>query len=308
LPPGPEAAQFAQAFREHGGAPDDVAFLKALVADLVRRGIADPKHVYLAGYSAGGVMTLRMVCTGEPSFAAIALIASSMPEATGAICRPAKPLPLLMIVGTADTVMPYHGSAVSAPDPRTRYRVWSAERVAAYFRKHNGCGEPVEKSVLPGPNPFTVEVERSTGCAGGRVDFYRIVGGGHNTLPQTPSAAQLFVDFFRKNPPAVAAATPARLAPPATSSPATAAAPPPAPSHPHPTPALNSDYEEGFERALAQFRKAPPTASGDGPPPPASQPAPALTSDYEDSFERALTGFRRSPPPVPSPVPSAPRP
>ena len=32
LPPGKEQAQLAQAFQQHGGAPDDVAFLKALAA------------------------------------------------------------------------------------------------------------------------------------------------------------------------------------------------------------------------------------------------------------------------------------
>jgi polyhydroxybutyrate depolymerase len=73
-------------FQQHGGAPDDVAFLKALVADFVRRGISHPKQVYLAGTSAGGIMTLRMVCTGDGTFAAIALLAASMPEPTGADC------------------------------------------------------------------------------------------------------------------------------------------------------------------------------------------------------------------------------
>ena len=28
LPPGSELAEFVEAFREHGGAPDDIAFLK----------------------------------------------------------------------------------------------------------------------------------------------------------------------------------------------------------------------------------------------------------------------------------------
>jgi polyhydroxybutyrate depolymerase len=86
LPPGKESAQFVQVFQQHGSAPDDVAFLKALVADLVRRGISHPKQVYLAGTSAGGIMTLRMVCMGDGTFAAIALLAASMPEPTGADC------------------------------------------------------------------------------------------------------------------------------------------------------------------------------------------------------------------------------
>jgi polyhydroxybutyrate depolymerase len=49
FPPGTEPALYTERNREFGGTPDDVAFLKALVADLVRRGISDPKRIYLAG-------------------------------------------------------------------------------------------------------------------------------------------------------------------------------------------------------------------------------------------------------------------
>ena len=199
LPPGKESAQFVEVFQQHGGAPDDVAFLKALVADLVRRGISDPKQVYLAGISAGGIMTLRMVCMGDGTFAAIALLVASMPEPTGADCRLPTPLPVLMINGTADNVMPYGGGLGILPNSNVRgvYSVWPAERLVAFFRQHNGCAEPAEKSVFPGQDPQKVEVERSTKCSGGPVHFYRVVGGEHNLRLQAPNASQLLLDFFR---------------------------------------------------------------------------------------------------------------
>jgi len=199
LPPGKEQAQLAEAFQQHGGAPDDIAFLKALVADLVQRGTADPKQVYLAGTSAGGVMTLRMACLGERTFAAIAVLVASMPDVTGAGCRPPSPLPVLMINGTADDVMPYGGGLGVLPNSTTRglYSVWSAERMAAFFRQHNGCTEPAEKSVAPGRYPLRVEVERSARCSGGPVHAHRVVGGGHDLRTQIPDIGQWFVDFFR---------------------------------------------------------------------------------------------------------------
>jgi uncharacterized caspase-like protein/predicted esterase len=93
FPPGKEPAQFVEGSREVGGIPDDVGFLKALVADLVRRGISDPKRIYLAGLSNGGFMTLRMICADAPLMAAAAVLVSGMLDLVGADCHPAKPVP-----------------------------------------------------------------------------------------------------------------------------------------------------------------------------------------------------------------------
>ena len=93
FPPGKESAKDVQFFQQHGGLPDDVGFLKILVADLVRRGLSDPKRIYISGLSLGGVMALRMACVDAGSFAAIGLLISAMSELTGANCQPAKPLP-----------------------------------------------------------------------------------------------------------------------------------------------------------------------------------------------------------------------
>jgi poly(3-hydroxybutyrate) depolymerase len=295
LPPGKESAQFVQVFREHGGVPDDVAFLKALVSDLVRRGISDPKRVYLAGVSAGGVMTLRMVCLGDGIFAAIALMAASMPDATGADCRLPAPLPVLMIHGTADNVMPYGGGFGQLPDGKGRgvYSVWPVERVVGFFRQHNGCAAPAEKSVLPGSNLHKVEVERSSKCSGGRVAYYRIVGGGHNIRPQIPTASQLFLDFFRDS------AAPAVAATPGQPSVAGGAVVPPSTSRPALPPTSGTGYEDSYEQAFAEFPRAqlsyPPAVS---PPHQPSRPAPhpTLGSDYESSYEQALDAFRKTQP------------
>ncbi len=217
LPPSAEAQQLAQTFQQHGGPPDDVAFLRALVADLVQRGIADPRQIYLSGISAGGVMTLRMACLGERSFAAIAVLVASMPDVTGAVCNPAKPLPALMIHGTADDVMPYGGGLGVLPNSAIKgfYSVWAVERMAGFFRQHNGCVEAAEKSATSAQGPHRVEVERSTKCSGGPVQSYRVIGGGHDLRVQTPDVSQWFVDFFRGlSAPAAAPAVPATAPPP----------------------------------------------------------------------------------------------
>src|SRR5260221_8370366 len=46
--PGMESPQARETFRRAGGIPNDIGFLKSLVADLVRRGIAAPARIFIA--------------------------------------------------------------------------------------------------------------------------------------------------------------------------------------------------------------------------------------------------------------------
>jgi polyhydroxybutyrate depolymerase len=188
--PGKETAGFIEMSRQVGGIPDDVAFVKRVIADLVRRGIADPKRLYLAGSSNGGFMALRMMCVDAGSFAAIGLWISGMPETTAADCRPAKPIPVLMMKGTADKVVPHGGGLVANLLP-----VWPTDRLTQFLRQLNGCAGPAENSVMPGQQPQRIEIERSARCSGAPVVLYRIVGGEHVT-PPFRQAGEVLLDFF----------------------------------------------------------------------------------------------------------------
>ena len=189
LPPGRQTARYVQLFAPSGGVPDDVAFLKRLVGDLVGRGISDPKRIYLAGRSLGGAMTLRMACAEAPMFAAIALLISAMPEETGQDCHPAKPLPVLMVNVTADPMVPYGGGRVGqAGLPSGVTDVWPAERLLAFFRKLNGCSDAAEQAD---------GVQRWVKCAGGPVVFHRVVADKH-IVPPSLNAAALPIDLFRR--------------------------------------------------------------------------------------------------------------
>jgi polyhydroxybutyrate depolymerase len=206
FPPGQVPVQEVAFFQPHGGVPDDVSFIKLLIAELVKRGIADPNRIYLAGRSLGGVMTLRLACHDAQPFAAIGLVVSAMAEVTGANCRVAKSLPLVMLSGTADPVLPYAGGRSRRGD-----MLWPAERVVRSFRELNGCTEPADKSVMGGARPQPIEIEHSTRCRSGDVLFYRVVGGGH-----APPAdfGRLLLDFFldkapRATPPVAGQAAPA---------------------------------------------------------------------------------------------------
>jgi len=188
-PAGKEQAGFLRRSQQAGGLPDDVGFIQLLIADLVRRGISDPKRIYLAGSSNGGFMTLRMYCLNAEMFAAIGLLISGMPESTAAECDSPKPIPVLMIKGTADPTVPYDGGLVDNHLP-----VWPTQRLVEFLRQHNGCTESAVRLALPSQDSHQIEVELSSKCSDGPVVLYRIIGGGH-ALP--PNAGRLLLDFFR---------------------------------------------------------------------------------------------------------------
>lgn len=198
FPPGKEPPSYRQAFQNVGGIPDDALFLRTLIADLVRNGAADPKRIYLAGISAGGIMALRFVCADASSVAAIAVFIGAMPDSVGADCRPPRPLPVLMLSGTADPYLPFVGGPIKSADPRLRSdemgSVWSMERLAEFLRQHNGCGS-VDYSIFAA-EPERIEISRSQHCLGGPVVVYRVVGGGHR-VPESINAGRLVLDFFR---------------------------------------------------------------------------------------------------------------
>lgn len=183
--------EHAALIRSRGVPADDVAFVKALVTDLISRGISDPQRIYLAGFSNGGFMTLRMACEAADLFAAIGTIEANMPEAYGGDCHPAVPLPFIEFSGTADRGVPYGGGGRQGV-------LWPTERTAGFFRKLDGCSNISQQSRLPSPEPQAsgVTVIRWTDCAHAPVVLYRIEGGVHR-IPEPPFAGEALWSFFR---------------------------------------------------------------------------------------------------------------
>ena len=96
---------------------DDVGFIVALVAKFVGNGSADPKRIYITGLSNGGAMTMTMLCARADLFAAAASVIFNLTDDMAAACHPVKPVPMLMINGTADPLIPYGGGRGPAASP-----------------------------------------------------------------------------------------------------------------------------------------------------------------------------------------------
>jgi polyhydroxybutyrate depolymerase len=155
---------------------DDIGFFRAMIADLVGRGIADGKRVYATGFSLGALMTYTLACALPDQFAAIAPIASAMNEAQVEGCKPGHPIPVMMVNGTSDDVQLYDGYI------RPFGRLLSVPETTEYWRRINGCtGENAR--LLPHLNAHDstrASLVEWSGCkAETGVRLYRIENGGH---------------------------------------------------------------------------------------------------------------------------------
>jgi polyhydroxybutyrate depolymerase len=169
----PEERHLSQA---QAGA-DDVAFLTTLVNRYIDSGLADKQRIYVSGVSNGGAMAMTLACLRPQTFAAAGSVIMSMTETMLSLCQPQTHIPMLLMLGTADPIVPYGGN------PKKSKHFVSAEQTLAFWRKVNGCQD---KSALTSQLPdidlgdqSTVEKITSTCPVDTDVTFYRVNGGGH---------------------------------------------------------------------------------------------------------------------------------
>jgi polyhydroxybutyrate depolymerase len=169
---------------------DDVAFIAKLVEKLVTDGTADPKRVYVAGISNGGAMAMTLVCARADLFAAGASVIMNLNDEAAVTCHPSRPLPMLLMNGTADPLIPYEGGRGSSYFAAEGF--WSTEETFAFWRKLNGCEtDDAEVTELPdrAPADQSTVTRISSRCPEGHdVVLYRVNHGGHRMPGFSPDA------------------------------------------------------------------------------------------------------------------------
>lgn len=144
---------------------DDVGFVDAMLAELDARLCVDPRRVYATGFSNGGFLSHRLACERTDRIAAIAAVSGVMGMAS---CAPSRAIPVLQIHGTADTIVPYNGSAaLGFPSVATTVADWAGR---------NACvGTPVETFAQG-----DARCETRRDCRdGSEVALCTITAGGH---------------------------------------------------------------------------------------------------------------------------------
>ena len=172
---------------------DDAGFISTVIVRAMLSNHIDPTRVYLIGHSNGAMMALRFACERADEVAAVGAILGSIPEKIAPKCVPSRTLPLLLIAGTEDPLLPWDGGDVVIRDV-PRGRVISVPDTIALWRENNGCGDVPAVSELPDTDPgdgTTISLEASLDCdEQHEVRLYRVNGGGHR-WPGAPELGEL---------------------------------------------------------------------------------------------------------------------
>jgi polyhydroxybutyrate depolymerase len=159
---------------------DDVAFIAALIDKLSADYKIDPARVYATGISNGGFMSYKLACDLGDRIAAIAPVSATMPQAEAPTCKPARPLAVLDIHGTADPLVPYGGGEVQGGSGGAILSVADTIKMWAAI---DGCDAKPATSDVPDRDPrdgMRTHRDVYAHCKSGTdLVLYTVDGGGH---------------------------------------------------------------------------------------------------------------------------------
>ena len=185
--------------RVTGGA-DDVGFTAALIDRIASLYTVDPRRVFATGFSNGGQMSYLLAFALADRIAAIAPMSGGR-SAEG--LRPARPVPVLHIHGTDDTVYPFEGGLgshsigrvphVPIPEVIAEWVRFDEARPTAETELHQGWQIDRHRGLVP------VDLVLVDGMG------HQIAGGNDDHLPgQTlkhrPDSIARALEFFAAHP------------------------------------------------------------------------------------------------------------
>ena len=197
-----DAAQFVAAYPDglSGQFNDttDVAFARAIVADVQLVTKTDPKRTFAAGMSNGAIFCYKLAAEASDVFAAIAPVAGTM--LTEPVAPMAAKVSVMHFHGTADSYVPYNGGRFMSSVPNS-VLTWA---------KIDGCATTPVVTQLPNLVNDGTTVSRSVYSGpGAEVVLFTITGGGHTwpgmrtsprylgTTSYDISANDLMWEFFK---------------------------------------------------------------------------------------------------------------
>ncbi|TDD64918.1 hypothetical protein E1293_40925 [Actinomadura darangshiensis] len=168
---------------------DDVGFLTKLIDKLTGAGLADPKRVYVTGFSNGAGMAYRMACEKPDKVAGIGVVEGALVTE----CDPGRPVSAMIFHGTADRNVPFNGGGDRDFNDKRPFPPVS--RAVDFWRKVAGLPEPRNRvKALSGDTDCASTGKGDRGVA---VAFCKINGGTHR-WPDEASA--MLWDFFADHP------------------------------------------------------------------------------------------------------------
>lgn len=172
---------------------EDIDFIDTLLDYLMAQQDIDPNRVFAVGASSGGMFTLRLACERSQRFSACVAVSAALP--VGYECPNGPGMPLLLINGTDDRLIPWEGGEVGrGPSRGVGGQVRSVPDTVRFWQSRNRCGRASspERLAVPSKPPVTaVERFRFEPCANRcALELVKVHGGGHQ-WPGAPDRAHI---------------------------------------------------------------------------------------------------------------------
>ncbi|MET0387326.1 MAG: PHB depolymerase family esterase [Polyangiales bacterium] len=170
---------------------DEIAFVRAIVAELVKEACIDPKRVYATGISQGGGMAHHVGCLAADLFAGVAPVSSDLRTEP---CTPAQPVTEISVRGMADSLSPYEGGHVGPPG-MDGYEAIGAKTTLERWKTIAMCTGSAE--------PMDELCETYATCAGGAAVSLCSIPGADHVLYQNAqgfNVPKVAWELFKKHP------------------------------------------------------------------------------------------------------------
>lgn len=160
---------------------DDVAFISALIDEVIADYEVDPTRIYMIGHSNGAMMTFRVACELSGKIAAAAPYAGALNTDS---CAPESPVPMIIMNGEDDTSVLVSGGSGSGVDA-TRVDKPTSFAVDTWVAANSCTATPVET------DDGQILVKTWTGCANGSVVEQVLVRNWGHTWPTIEDGAPI---------------------------------------------------------------------------------------------------------------------
>lgn len=160
---------------------NDVLFTKIMLAEIKHRYPINTNKIYATGISNGGFMVQRLACELSETFSAIASVVATIGQNYALTCNPKKPVPLLMINGTEDPLVPWNGGEMKRANGGF---ILSVPDTVQFWLTHNQNNAPATTTKLGATKPVDTTTVWKTQYLQPQhpqkeVTLISVIGGGH---------------------------------------------------------------------------------------------------------------------------------
>ncbi len=170
----------------------DLAYFEAVVQRVSLAHAIDPARIFMAGNSRGGKAAFFVACKRPGLIRAIAVVTMTLPDYLADDCAAGPPLPLLLMLGSADPIVPLAGGPLHVGGEPRGTVLSLADTLGLWKLRHHCPVAAYESITLDAADDGTRAIRTEwTGCREAPLVLFELEGAGHtwpSGLPYLPEA------------------------------------------------------------------------------------------------------------------------